>query len=148
MVKQVIPESCAKTGFVYLKLQWTMTDSDMMMGDFGAQWFEVQFQTGKTGKEIQEPPVSWRMLRQKRKTWHRKPATHQQIHSITLLRCGLNVCGFLFLWRERAEKREQTWRQAWNERINPFLNFWAHMGGWGWSGTVFANHIHSGHPST
>jgi hypothetical protein len=37
MVKQVIPESCAKTGFVYLKLQWTMTDSDMMMGDFGAQ---------------------------------------------------------------------------------------------------------------
>lgn len=67
MVKQVIPESCAKTGFVYLKLQWTMTDSDMMMGDFGAQWFEVQFQTGKTGKEIQEPPVSWRMLRQKKK---------------------------------------------------------------------------------
>jgi hypothetical protein len=43
-----------------------MTDSDMMMGDFGAQWFEVQFQTGKTGKEIQEPPVSWRMLRQKK----------------------------------------------------------------------------------
>ena len=138
---------------------WLLMDYDIFWND-GWFWGPVlwgfsmfQFQTSKTFKEIQAPPANWRMLRQE--ILQTEPATHQQIHSITLLietgmSGGMSLGGRSpFLSREKAEKREQTLRQAWNERIDPFfLNLSAHLGMRLKRHCFFAHQIQSGHANT